>query len=34
VALRFETWQALARDEAMTDADAAELAVAMVRGAR
>ena len=34
VALRFETWQALARDEAMSDADAAELAVAMVRGAR
>jgi AcrR family transcriptional regulator len=34
VALRFETWQALARDEEMSDADAAELAVAMVRGAR
>ncbi|HEY0632117.1 MAG TPA: TetR/AcrR family transcriptional regulator [Thermoleophilaceae bacterium] len=34
VALRFETWQALARDEGMTDADAAELAVAMARGAR
>jgi AcrR family transcriptional regulator len=34
VALRFETWQALARDEGMSDADAAELAVAMARGAR
>jgi AcrR family transcriptional regulator len=34
VALRFETWQALARDEEMSDADAAELAVAMVRCAR
>jgi AcrR family transcriptional regulator len=34
VALRFETWQALARDEGLNDADAAELAVAMARGAR
>jgi AcrR family transcriptional regulator len=34
LALRFETWSALARDEGMTDEDAAELMVAMVRGAR
>ena len=34
VALRFETWRALARDESMSDEDAADLAVAMARGAR
>ncbi|MEA2432244.1 MAG: hypothetical protein QOI19_2717 [Thermoleophilaceae bacterium] len=34
LALRFETWQALARDEGMSDEDAAELAIAMVRGGR
>jgi AcrR family transcriptional regulator len=34
VALRFETWRALARDESMSDEDAADLAIAMARGAR
>jgi AcrR family transcriptional regulator len=34
LALRFETWQALARDHEMTDDSAAELAIAMARGAR
>jgi AcrR family transcriptional regulator len=34
LALRFETWSALARDEGMSDEDAAALMVAMVRGAR
>jgi AcrR family transcriptional regulator len=34
LALRFETWQALARDHGMTDDTAAELAIAMARGAR
>src|SRR4051794_1362934 len=34
LALRFETWQALARDEGMSDEDAADLAIAMARGAR
>src|SRR3954462_6513345 len=33
LALRFETWSALARDEGMGDEDAAALMVAMVRGA-
>jgi AcrR family transcriptional regulator len=34
VAIRFETWRALARDEDMSDEAAAGLAVAMARGAR
>jgi AcrR family transcriptional regulator len=34
LALRFETWSALARDEGMGDEEAAALMVAMVRGAR
>ena len=34
IALRFETWRALARDEGMGDEEAADLAVAMARGAR
>ena len=34
LALRFETWQALARGEGMSDEDAADLAIAMARGAR
>jgi AcrR family transcriptional regulator len=34
LALRFETWRALARDEGMSDEDAADLSVAMARGAR
>jgi AcrR family transcriptional regulator len=34
LALRFETWQALAREEGLSDEDAAELAIAMARGAR
>jgi AcrR family transcriptional regulator len=34
VALRFETWRALARDEGMSDEQAADLTVAMARGAR
>jgi AcrR family transcriptional regulator len=34
LALRFDTWQSLARHEGMSDEDAAELAVAMARGAR
>src|SRR5919205_1449518 len=34
LALRFETWQALAREHGMTDDAAAELAIAMARGAR
>ena len=34
LALRFETWQALAREHEMTDDAAAELAIAMARGAR
>jgi AcrR family transcriptional regulator len=34
LALRFETWQALARDEGMSDAQATELVIAMARGAR
>lgn len=32
-ALRFETWRSLARDEALGDADAAELMVALARAA-
>ena len=34
LALRFDTWQALARDEGMSDEEAVELAIAMARGAR
>lgn len=34
VALQFDTWRALARGEGMSDEGAAELAVAMARGAR
>jgi AcrR family transcriptional regulator len=34
LALQFETWQALARGEGMSDEDAADLAIAMARGAR
>src|SRR3954462_6820647 len=34
VALQFDTWRVLARGEGMSDEDAAELAIAMARGAR
>ena len=34
VALEFGTWRVLARDEGMSDEEAAELAIAMARGAR
>src|SRR3954453_10649035 len=34
LALRFETWQALAREEGMSDEEAADVALAMARGAR
>jgi AcrR family transcriptional regulator len=34
LALQFETWQALTRGEGMSDEDAADLAIAMARGAR
>jgi hypothetical protein len=34
LALRFETWSTLAHVESMSDAEAAALAVAMIRGAR
>jgi AcrR family transcriptional regulator len=34
LALRFETWSALARDEGMSDEDAAALMLKMARGAR
>ena len=34
VTIRFETWRALARDEGMNDEEAADLAIAMARGAR
>jgi AcrR family transcriptional regulator len=34
IALRFGTWRALARDEGMSDEGAADLAIAMARGAR
>ena len=34
LALRFETWCALAHGEGMSDEDAADLVIAMVRGAR
>jgi AcrR family transcriptional regulator len=34
LAIRFETWQALAREEGMSDEEAAEVAIAMARGAR
>jgi AcrR family transcriptional regulator len=34
LALRFDTWQALAREEGMSDDEAAALAIAMARGAR
>jgi hypothetical protein len=34
LALQFETWQALARGEGMSEEEAADLAIAMARGAR
>jgi AcrR family transcriptional regulator len=34
IAIRFETWRALARDDGMSDEEAADLAIAMARGAR
>jgi AcrR family transcriptional regulator len=34
VTIQFETWRALARDEGMNDEEAADLAIAMARGAR
>src|SRR3954449_5522647 len=34
LALRFETWQTLAREDGMSDEEAADVAIAMARGAR